>query len=1405
MKKRKIITGLLLASVALGLASCDNSNNEPVNPPVTEKEDITVTFEVNGGSTINKLTIKAGDKVTKPADPTKEDYIFSGWYSDANCTISFDFTKEITTSTTIYAKWTAIATYTVTFNVDGGSEVASITVKDGKLATRPDDPIKQNYLFAGWFNGDSQFDFTQPITSNLELTAHWTLESRTVSFDSTGGSTVDPVTIGHGNILTAPNAPTKAGYVFDGWLCGDELYDFTQPVTSNITLTARWILDAPAISMNGTEYSTITEALAAIPTDSKDTFTIRLNKGTYEENGLGYNGSATIRIIGNTNEKYGSDVIIKGRGNNMAAMRGRELLEIQGSGSIILENISLVSDYSRSSTTKDVQAEVLATDTTGNTVAYNCSFISHQDTLRTAGKAWFYGCYVEGDVDFIWMEASGSVALYENCEIVSVWDENAKTHNSYVSAPRMAITQKVGKGLVFFNSVVRESSDAAKNDQKTYLARSPWQSGYYNQVAYINTTCSGIEIAANDDSKSANAPWYGNMIPTDYEQTIIGWKMDSATATSLNLSNKDYILNDTVTNSEYNGRRAILNRIYNTGKLRYERDSANYWDIDALIADLGYKVAEDESKAILDGEVAVDPTVYTFDGNTDYSSICSGFAKDGAKPHYVGQNGATITLPLTGKCYVEVYGYYSGTAEAKADTQGIQLMFFNNYSTGSQVEQDYIVFDEAAREFVITAKATTYITKIVVTPDSTIPEATPVSEINISASSRAQTVGVGITLSASVNKNATNKTVLWSSSDTNIAEIDQYSGRITFKAAGTVTFRATACDGSGVYNELICNPKEANWTVSEWYTTDSTNVAEEEGALNIENFDPNNSVYKSLGSNYSFTNNAGQTIETSNGLKLNSAGLLSIATTKPAELTIITCDAGKVFVTPNVALDGGEAIAPISTTQSADGKVYTYVYKLTSAGLWNIQRGDFAQENNPILYAKCEYKEAIISESTGLSFKGTHYTEGKTGIPNSSIIYPSEAIDATGKTVYVNEFKLTNCMSNGQVTNWLTFKTGASIEFKVDKACTLLVGYYSALQTVKLNGETVTGNKTTVSNGGGDIVEYEISGAGTITIEATTDNYLGFVGVVFRTLEEKKTIACSKLDASYPASKYTQNENYQTTLAAQKAAINAATDDASLQAAIAAAKTAMDALEVDVVTGPVSSLYYNFAALTNKPADGIAVESTNEITFTGCVAHQGKYVALKESNSVKINLAQDAILTVNMPYSSGVKLNGNEVTLDDNKNLVYKANEEGEVIITGDAGNAYITTITVVTPVEKTAVTILGSNNKNLATALGSTQVQGATAIYENFIIDATASGAKFALNGGDNVQFNTGTKITFNVKAGAKVTVCGYPGNFAYSLDGVEATSVDTEKTYTADATVTILATGNKYLKSIKVEYTAE
>ena len=755
MKKKKILVSLLCIGAVLGVASCNTPEVTPTpeTPPVTETPvtptptptpavvKYTVTFNSNGGSAINSVEVEENKKVTAPAAPTKEGYNFVGWFSDEALTKDWSFDTAITANTTLYAKWEAVVVeqkYNVVYDInDLGTQPA---VLENVAALPAELPVltAEGYNFLGWY----------------------TDEACTVK--AVAGSAI----------------------------------------TANTVLYAKWekavVEQANAIEMNGVAYETITAALAAIPTSGDtNTYTIRLNKGTYKENGLSYNGTATIHIIGNTNAKYGADVIIEGRGNNMGSMRGRELLEIQGTGNIILENISLVSDVSRAEGLAASQAEVLGTDTKGNTVAYNCSFYSHQDTIRTAGKAWFYGCYVEGDTDFIWMEASGSVALYENCEIVSVYDEHATTHASYIAAPRMGVSSKVGKGLVFLNSVVKESAEAKEKGQLTYLARSPWTSGYYNQVAYINTQISDVELEAT--SKAPNAPWYGNMIATEYPETVIGWKLDSKSAASLNLTGKDYILSDAVTGVEYNGRETILNRIYNTGRLKYEKDSANYWDIASLIAECGFEVSADSSSAILEGEVVAESTVYVFDGNTDYSSICNGFAQDQSKPHYAGKNGSTITIPVNGKSYVEIYGYYAGTAEVKANTDnGYALAFFNNGSTSTEIEYDYIVYDANAKSVVITAKATTYITKIVVTPDPTIGAASPVTEIEINRSSAVETVGVAVTLSASVNKDASNKSVIWSSSDESVASIDPYNGRITFKKAGTVTFTATACDGSGV-------------------------------------------------------------------------------------------------------------------------------------------------------------------------------------------------------------------------------------------------------------------------------------------------------------------------------------------------------------------------------------------------------------------------------------------------------------------------------------------------------------------------------------------------------------------------------------------------------------------------------
>lgn len=848
-----------------------------------------------------------------------------------------------------------------------------------------------------------------------------------------------------------------------------------------------------SIEMNGTKYDSIKLALAAIPADSNDTFVIKLTKGTYEENGLSYNGSATIKISGETTTKYGADVIILGHGSDMTTLKTRSLIAIQGTGNIILENLTLKSDWSRARAEQEgmssnTQAEVLGTDTKGNTVAYNCSFISNQDTLRTAGKAWFYGCYIEGDVDFIWMEQAGIVALYEKCEIVSVYDATASSHRSYITAPRMAISSKVGKGLVIYNSTVKESADAKANGQDTYLARSPWSSGYYSQVAYINTTCEDVNSTV----------WYGNPIPSDYAETVIGWKMDQATATSLGYTGDEILDADTVS-KEFSGRKTILNRIYNTGKQKYEKDSLNNWDIDALITQNGWTVDADNSSDVLVGEELGETTIYLFDGSVDQSALCNGFAVQTDKPHYVGQNGATITIPVSGKCYVEVYGYYSGTVETKADTQGEAVMFFNNGSTGAEVLNTYAVYDSAATSVVITAKATTYITKIVVTTDSSIVN-TLATSFTVTSSSKLECVGVALTLSAKATPtNATNKSIKWSSSDATIADIDVYTGRVTFKNEGQVTFTATACDGSGAVGTFTCNPINPKWTAIEWYTTDST-INTETGADGIENFSyGEGAAYKSITGSYTFTNLAGQSITTNKGFKMNSKGQLIVATTKSqAKLTVIVAPSGSLATPTPVVSDGTTTLTPVSTETQTDGTI-VYVYDLATSGTWTVARGDNNVECSPILYAKCEY-ETKIAKSTFFNYKGGAYSA-----PAGEVVYNHNNTDGGSKLETADEATFDNVTYNGAVSNgndnWLKFNTGATIKFKTAGACSLKIYFYNGSNNVSvtLNEDAVTTATETQTTHTVPYV-YELTEAGEVVITATGNGYLGAFEIVYPTV-----------------------------------------------------------------------------------------------------------------------------------------------------------------------------------------------------------------------------------------------------------------------------------------------------------------
>lgn len=131
-----------------------------------------------------------------------------------------------------------IGAYTVTFQSEGGSEVAS-QIRANTPADQPADPTKEGYTFIGWYNGESEWDFetpVTPVTPDLTLTAKWQLNQYTITFDTAGGSEVAPITQDYGTTITAPANPTKTGYTFAGW---DKTIPATMPA-GDMAITARW-------------------------------------------------------------------------------------------------------------------------------------------------------------------------------------------------------------------------------------------------------------------------------------------------------------------------------------------------------------------------------------------------------------------------------------------------------------------------------------------------------------------------------------------------------------------------------------------------------------------------------------------------------------------------------------------------------------------------------------------------------------------------------------------------------------------------------------------------------------------------------------------------------------------------------------------------------------------------------------------------------------------------------------------------------------------------------------------------------------------------------------------------------------------------------------------------------------
>ncbi len=201
------------------------------------KETYVVKFNSDGGTTISNQVIEKGNKVTKPSDPTKEGYIFKGWFLEDK---TYDFNSVIEKDIELTAKWERI-TYTVKFNSNGGSNVTSKTIGEGDKVTKPGNPSREGYAFVEWQLNGKAYDFNSKVTKNIELKAVWKeLAKYTVTFNSDGGSNLASQSIYEGNKVTKPGNPTKEDYTFVEWQLDGKAYDFNSKVTKNIELKAVW-------------------------------------------------------------------------------------------------------------------------------------------------------------------------------------------------------------------------------------------------------------------------------------------------------------------------------------------------------------------------------------------------------------------------------------------------------------------------------------------------------------------------------------------------------------------------------------------------------------------------------------------------------------------------------------------------------------------------------------------------------------------------------------------------------------------------------------------------------------------------------------------------------------------------------------------------------------------------------------------------------------------------------------------------------------------------------------------------------------------------------------------------------------------------------------------------------------
>ncbi|MGC4065156.1 MAG: pectinesterase family protein [Polyangiaceae bacterium] len=345
------------------------------------------------------------------------------------------------------------------------------------------------------------------------------------------------LTYGTGYYVVIPTTSvtgTLNGTAFNGFS------DLVTVKTWNFTTRAAPALDYANLTVDGAQASTanfrtIQGALNAIAAASPapTTATVSVAPGTYYEL-LRYVAPAaasnqTIRIVGPANNAKGDNCIVSWKNGNSlnGSTHTRASFYVTGAN-LVLENLTFKNTAVRSSLS---QAETLYFASGGDftLAAFNCSFVSKQDTLQTSGRNWFYKCYIEGNVDYIW--GTAHAALFEDCDLRTINDVGGTTAQKYslvVARTGTTIAASangtIGKGYVVWKSRVKVDDYATQS-----FGRDAGTGSFYDQVSLIDVAFSASSVAATGASLLAGY-WDVGTSPLKLgDASYVGWKATGCT------------------------------------------------------------------------------------------------------------------------------------------------------------------------------------------------------------------------------------------------------------------------------------------------------------------------------------------------------------------------------------------------------------------------------------------------------------------------------------------------------------------------------------------------------------------------------------------------------------------------------------------------------------------------------------------------------------------------------------------------------------------------------------------------------------------------------------------------------------------------------------------------------------